>query len=165
MSTLTPISIHIEKKLFDYVNASRVYLPHSPTRTVECGLAIFFLMFGLLAFLSLGMQWGTFLLLSCAFTLWFGTGVLRGLFRWMQLKLHPELAGPLNITFDETGVYLKSQKAESRLNWSSYDRVIEGDHVILLVFGRWLYTTIPKRAFKDDAQLNAFLELARKSGK
>jgi hypothetical protein len=63
--------------------------------------------------------------------------------------------------FTEEGITVKSRQAEVRLAWSLYTRVIEGEQFFCLVYGEGIRTgtIIPKRAFRDRQDENAFREL------
>jgi hypothetical protein len=64
-------------------------------------------------------------------------------------------------TFSEEGLLARTQQIDSKLAWSLYTRVLEGPEIFLLIYGKDLrtMTLVPKRAFENEAQQNAFREL------
>jgi hypothetical protein len=64
-------------------------------------------------------------------------------------------------TFSEQGLLAKSDQIDSKLAWSLYTSVLEGAEVFVLIYGKDLrmMTVVPKRAFKNRTQQDAFREL------
>jgi hypothetical protein len=64
-------------------------------------------------------------------------------------------------TFSAQGILIKTAQIDSKLAWSLYTRVIEGAEVFLLIYGKEIrtMTMVPKRAFQNRMQENAFREL------
>jgi len=73
----------------------------------------------------------------------------------------PKFRDKWEFSFSEQGLLVKTEQIDSRLAWSLYTGVIEGAKVFLLIYGKDLrtMTLVPKRAFKNLAQENAFREL------
>ena len=69
---------------------------------------------------------------------------------------------PYELTVSERGVTAKTTNIDSRLAWKLYTRMIEGSDVFLLIYGRdiRMMTLIPKRAFKNQEDIDRFREIA-----
>jgi hypothetical protein len=63
--------------------------------------------------------------------------------------------------FTDEGVAIKSRQVDSKLAWSLYTRVIEGERFFCLVYGNGIRTgtIIPKRAFRSGLEEDAFREM------
>jgi hypothetical protein len=73
----------------------------------------------------------------------------------------PKLRDNYHFIFSDEGISVKTAQFESKLAWSLYTRVMEGPDMYLLVYGKdiRMMTVVPKRAFHDSRQENAFREL------
>jgi|SRR5438876_3728022 len=63
--------------------------------------------------------------------------------------------------FSNEGISVKTNQLDSKLSWSLYTKVIEGSGLYILVYGKDLrmMTVVPKRAFPNEMQENAFRDL------
>jgi len=66
------------------------------------------------------------------------------------------------VGFSEDGVYFRMGQVESNLGWKYYQRLMESQDGLLLVYGDDSFNLLPKRAFADEALINAFRALAQK---
>jgi hypothetical protein len=73
----------------------------------------------------------------------------------------PKLRDQYRFSFSDEGIAVKTPHFDSKLSWSLYTRVLEGSDMYLLVYGKdiRMMTVIPKRAFADGLQENAFRAL------
>jgi len=65
------------------------------------------------------------------------------------------------VTFSDDGIAVKTKNIDSKLSWSLYTRVVEGAGMYLLIYGKEtrMMTMVPKRAFQNRLQEDAFREL------
>ena len=65
------------------------------------------------------------------------------------------------VTFSDDGIAVKTANIDSKLSWSLYTRVVEGAGMYLLIYGKEtrMMTMVPKRAFQNRMQEDAFREL------
>jgi hypothetical protein len=104
-----------------------------------CGLAIFFWVGFITAFIPLG---------------------------WLRYRWNPRFRDPYTVTIDEEQIRIKTPMSDLHLSWSYYQRAIEGRQTFLLVAERNFVSMIPKRVFRDEEEVAAFKEfLARKIGR
>jgi YcxB-like protein len=69
-----------------------------------------------------------------------------------------------HVTFSDDGITVKTTQVDSKLAWSLYTKVIEGAGMYLLVYGKEtrMMTMVPKRAFQNRIQEDAFRSLIRR---
>ena len=78
---------------------------------------------------------------------------------WFSFWRNPKFKMHYQLTFDDDGLTSCSEAGTSQLNWSYFSHYLENDKVILLIYGKGLFTVIPKRAFLTEAELQLFSEL------
>jgi hypothetical protein len=73
----------------------------------------------------------------------------------------PKMRDQYQFIFSDEGLAVKTVQFDSKLSWSLYSRVLEGSDMYLLVYGKdiRMMTVVPKRAFQDSLQENAFRDL------
>lgn len=76
---------------------------------------------------------------------------------------NPKLRERYELDFSDEGILFRSKGAESRIEWSFYSKVWEMPEFYLLVYGKDMFSVIPKRVFRDDgSQEKSFRELLRR---
>ncbi len=146
----------------EYLAATRLYLLSSPTIVVRLTVLFVLVMAGALML--------TFLIGD--FPFW--TTILLTLLVEASLLYSILVVGPrryfrgdgkfrdkYEVTFSDDGIAVKTKHIDSKLAWSLYTRVIEGAGMYLLVYGKEtrMMTLVPKRAFQNRMQEDAFREL------
>jgi hypothetical protein len=91
--------------------------------------------------------------------LWFNLLPFRMLISQFFFKRNPKFQQTYHLSFSEEGIHFKTESIDSVIDWNHYDRTLESDQVFLMVYGPWMYSLIPKRAFKDITEIDAFREL------
>ncbi len=132
----------------EYLAATRLYLLSSPTIVVRLTVLFVLVMAGALML--------TFLIGD--FPFW--TTILLTLLVDASLLYSILVVGPRRY-FSDDGIAVKTKHIDSKLAWSLYTRVIEGAGMYLLVYGKEtrMMTLVPKRAFQNRMQEDAFREL------
>ena len=74
----------------------------------------------------------------------------------------PSIAGDLVLMVDEEGLRGGNGIVESRYDWSSFSRFIEGGSLFVLRIGKRMAAVIPKSAFSSDEDIERFSNLARR---
>jgi hypothetical protein len=149
----------------EYLAASRLYLLHSSTSLIR--LVLFFvLVTGLLLMLPLlfDVDLPVWEILSL-------TALVEGALLYNVLvkaprryfRGDPKFRDMWQMIFSDEGISLKTRQIDSKLAWSLYTRVIEGQSLFLLIYGKDVrtMTLIPKRVFQNKAQETAFRELLK----
>lgn len=84
---------------------------------------------------------------------WFDA--LQPIRAWFQYRSNSLLYSETYlIELDESGVHVKSDIVNSHRTWASFESYVDGESNFLLVYGRWTYSTIPKRVLpnKEDEE-------------
>src|SRR2546428_7941280 len=149
----------------EYLAASRLYLLNSTTSLIR--LVLFFvLVTGLLLMLPLlfDVELPVWAILSL-------TALVEGALLYNVLvkvprqyfRGDPKFRDQYEMIFSDEGISLKTRQIDSKLAWSLYTRVIEGQSLYLLIYGKDVrtMTLIPKRVFQNKAQETAFRELLK----
>src|ERR1700749_752834 len=77
-------------------------------------------------------------------------------------EANPKLRERYELDFSDEGILFRSKGAESRIKCGLYSKVWETAEFYMLVYGKDMFSVIPKRAFRDDAQEKAFREMLRR---
>jgi hypothetical protein len=176
MDTDERITIHFEYNVADAVDAFRLYHATTPMRTISKIVAVVSLVFASLATYACvqlihtygdtyGTAWFAIGLIFIAIIAWFDP--IRPVQAWLAFKMNSKVyTDPSEVTFDEAGVHAKTNTYDAKRLWTAYFSVLESKRLFLLVYGKGVYATIPKRAFSGEEQIRAFREmLERKIGK
>ena len=75
----------------------------------------------------------------------------------------PKFRDKYEMTFSDEGIWVKTKQIDSKLAWSLYTKVIEGDNLFLLIYGQdtRTMTVIPKRVFQSKGQETAFRKMLK----
>lgn len=68
-------------------------------------------------------------------------------------KSQPQLKAELYFTFMEDGVLFQLKDDIKELAWDYYSNYIENKKYIYLIYGKKLFTIIPKRTFNSDTKI------------
>lgn len=60
------------------------------------------------------------------------------------------------IRFSDEGIRLQTSQVDSKFHWSVYTRFLETRKFYILVYGEYMVTIVPKRAFESEAQQALF---------
>lgn len=77
-------------------------------------------------------------------------------------EANPKLRERYELYFADGGILFRSKGAESRIEWSFYSKVWETAEFYMLVYGKDMFSVIPKRVFRDGAQEKSFREMLRR---
>ena len=75
---------------------------------------------------------------------------------------NPKFLDPYQLTFSDEGMVFRSKGVESKIGWDFYTGVWETGDFYFLVYGKDLFSLIPKRVFRGPRQEAAFRELLRR---
>lgn len=67
--------------------------------------------------------------------------------------------GRFDVSFGEDGMVSRGKSASAEIKWDGFQKVIESDRIFLLVYSKYGYVTIPKRAFESGDQMDEFRRL------
>jgi hypothetical protein len=176
MDATEGITIRFEYTAADAVDAFRLYEATTPSRAIGKTIAILLLVFAALAVYAYvqfvhtygatyGLEWVAIGCVALALILWFDP--IRPLRARLAFRMNSRVyTDPSEVTFDEAGVHARTRTYDVKRSWAAYSTVLESDRLFLLVYGKGVYATIPKRAFSSEPQIQAFREmLQRRIGK
>ena len=157
--TNEPMTLEFANKLSDHLEAQRVYYKSTAGWKADKVVSILLVAFGIVLVATVGVQWWSLIWFPLGVAEWFNLLSIHGVRTRLTFKANPKFRETYGLTFSDAGVQFKTVSIDSKLAWSHYRKVLEGPTVVLLVYGRWMYTVIPKSAFHDEAQLAAFINL------
>jgi hypothetical protein len=76
-------------------------------------------------------------------------------------RSNPKFRDPYELTFSDEGVLFRSKGVESRLAWDFYTNVLETPEHFFLVYGKDMFSLLPKRVLRERRQESALRELLR----
>lgn len=82
----------------------------------------------------------------------------------ITFRSEPKFRDEYLVQFSEEGITFKTANIDSKLEWNLYNSVIENNDVYVLMYGKRVFSVIPKRAFADSNEETAFRELLKQKG-
>ena len=144
----------------EYVKAERRYLFASKTITKisVIVLAAYFPSAAICLFLSSFSLWG---IIACAMAIIAG---IMGCILYFYIPLYKfkhtaKYQEEYSLVFSADGIKFKTSTIDSELKWSVYSEAWECDDFYFLIQAPRMYTLIPKRAFCEVSEKNAFEKL------
>jgi hypothetical protein len=143
----------------DHSHAYRLYYRHSVLWKVDKIVALLLLVFGAVSVSLVGIRWWSVVWFPLAAGDWFNLFSLHRLRIFLQFRRDPKMSETYHLTFSSNGIEFRTESINSRIEWSFYRSVLEDDEVFLLVYGAWMYTVIPRRAFGGASEFEGFRRL------
>src|SRR5262249_48069537 len=122
-------------------------------------VAILLAGFGAYAVWGAGLRWWTLIWFPLALLEWFDLLSLDRLRTRLWFRRNPKFREEYGLTFTRDSIHFQTASIDSVLRWTHYERVIESPTLFLLMYGKGLYTLIPKRSFQSEEQQSAFRAL------
>lgn len=151
-----PISIIFINELKDHIQAQRVLYSKGIMAKLDKVVAALLFGFGVYYVAFVGLHWWTIIWFPLAVAEWFD---LLSLSRWktkIEFQRNPKFREEYHLTFSRENIHFKTASLDSTLQWTHYERLIESPDLFLLMYGKSLYTLIPKWCFKSNEEINAF---------
>lgn len=159
MTDLAPISVSFMNELADHLEAQRVLYNKGVLARLDKVVAVLLFGFGIYCVTFIGWRWWTVIWFPLAAAEWFD---LLSLSRWrtkIEFQRNPKFRAEYHLTFSHENIRFRTTSLDSTLQWSHYDHVVESRELFLLMYGKGLYTLIPKRCFNSNAEMDAFRAL------
>jgi YcxB-like protein len=154
-----PISISFINELKDHLEAQRVLYSKGILAKLDKVVAVLLFGVGVYYVFSVGLRWWTIIWFPLAVAEWFD---FLSLSRWrtkIEFRRNPKFREEYHLTFSRENIHFKTTSLDSTLQWTHYERIIESPDLFLLMYGKGIYTLIPKRCFKSNEEINAFRTL------
>lgn len=136
----------------EYRAAVRVYMLHTPRVLIRTSLSVALMTFAVFmmslfadAGLLSGLLWAALLLTVIASNIFYLTP--KRLFRG-----EPKFRDEYTLEFSDEGIHATTINADSKLNWRLYTKAVEHKNLYLLIYGTYMMTVVPKRAFISAEQ-------------
>ena len=155
----------------DIIDAIRLYESVTPMHYITKGAAILSLITAVMCAYgyfqlnryygsSYGTGWFALIFVLLALEFWLDPirPLLARLVFGMNAKIYSDQS---EVMFDDEGVHAKSSTYELKRIWTAYSKLLESKKLFLLVYGKRLYATIPKKAFTDEKQIELFREMVK----
>jgi hypothetical protein len=157
------ISISFINQLKDHLEAQQILYRHGSWAKLDKVVAVLLFGFGIYCIVSVGFFWWTIIWLPLAVAEWCN---LLSLSRWrtkIEFQRNPKFREEYQLTFSDENIHFVTPSIDSTLQWTHYERVIESPDLFLLMYGKGLYTLIPKRCFNSNEKINAFRTLVNQA--
>jgi hypothetical protein len=82
--------------------------------------------------------------------------VLRAM---IEFRTNPKFREEFELTLTPESLHFRTPMIDSTLRWTLYSPFFETGKALILVYGTRMYTVIPKRTLRNDAQLRELREL------
>ena len=155
----SPISISFINELKDHIKAQRVVHSKGVLAKLDKVVAVLLFGFGVCCVVFVGIRWWTIIWFPLAVAEWFD---LLSLSRWrakIEFQRNPKFREEYHLTFSRESIHFKTASLDSTLQWTHYESVIESPDLFLLMYGKELYTLVPKRCFNSNEEMDAFRAL------
>ncbi len=153
------MTITYRPSLGDLVHAARIWEANH-WKTANRLVAIALLAFG--AFLVYGRTypWAVlFLILGLLeFFNLLPAAVLRAFIEW---KSNPKFREEYQLTITPEHLHFRTETIDSTLKWTHYSSYLETSKAFILIYGKRMYTVIPKRALASPEQPEQLRNLLR----
>lgn len=156
-----PIKIEFDPRVEEHVSASRLYYSkRSKWAKTDKVVALLLVVFGTALVILVGIQWWTVIWFPLAILEFFNLLSIDPLVVRWQFKATPKFNERNTLTFDDEGIHFQTSTIDARLRWDTYNEMFENNEVFLLIYGKRMYSVIPKRAFKNEEEEDRFRQLA-----
>ena len=171
MDESKPITLHFNYTQADVAEAFRLYQSTTPIQKVvkiaailallNAGLCVYaYFQLTRLYGSSNGTEWYALASFLLALVFWFDP--IRPLMARIMFRMNSKIySDQSEVTFDEEGVHARTSTYDLKRQWSAYSKMLESKRLFLLVYGKNLFATIPRRAFEDERQIEAFREMMK----
>jgi hypothetical protein len=143
------ISIDFINKLEDHIKAQQVLYGQGVFAKLDKAIALLLFGFGIYCVTFAGLYWWTMIWFPLAIAEWFN---LLSLSRWrtkIEFQRNPKFREEYHLTFSLENIHFQTASIDSTLAWTHYERIVESPDLFLLMYGKGLYTLIPKRCFNS----------------
>lgn len=161
--TIGPVELAFTYTEDEYVEAARLFFSRAYDTNFQFYLGLAVLAGGLFIGWLAGDVFITASVLIVGFLVLVRRWYVNSTLPRSYFRRNPKFLDPYQLTFTEEGLFFRSKGTESRISWDFYTGVWETTDFYFLVYGKDLFSLIPKRAFRGPRQEAAFRELLRRN--
>lgn len=159
------VNLHFKLAEEEWVAASRLYMLRQPGIILRFVSAFILLVVGLVFFTAINEVVLSLFLLSVGVILFSFVAALLFVLPRQRFRNDPRHVDEFFLEFTDEGISFRTERIDSRLDWSLYNSAMENERLYVLVYGKGMITVVPKRAFNGHGHETAFRNLlARKLG-
>src|SRR5262249_30077136 len=140
-----PIQLTYKNNLSEQLSAERLYYKSTILSKIDKFVAIALVAFGIFMVSLVGLRWWALIWFPLALGEWFNLLSPRPLQIIYWFRNNPKFRETYHLAFDRGGLHFRTDTIESRLKWDYFTRLLENRQLCLLVYGRRMYSVIPKR--------------------
>lgn len=159
LNDVEAVELEFDNVLSEHLAAERLYYRSTLMWKVDKVVGALMLLAGILLICAAGLVWWSLILIPLAMVVWFDWLSIRPLQVLFHFKRNPKFAETYRLGFDDAEVRFRTDTMDSRISWDHYSSLLENDRLCLLVYGRGMYTVVPKRAFRSTGDLESFRRL------
>ncbi|HWQ16035.1 MAG TPA: YcxB family protein [Roseiflexaceae bacterium] len=145
------LMLRYTQQLDELMHAARLYQRSTRKHQIYKGLGALVIFLGAWLTLTAGLGLGPGLLFVLGAFLWLDPVPLVVLAAGYRRSV--ALREPYETVIDERGTHFTIGSNRVSRPWDRYTGYLESDRVFVLVFGRWAYSVIPKRALAGPEQV------------
>jgi hypothetical protein len=164
MTSIPTVTVKFENNVDEHVHAAELYYKTTFYYKADKVVAILLLLYGIYVTIILGVKWWTVIFIILAPVEWFNLLSPYKLQARLWFKWNPKFHEAYEISFSEDAIHFKTLTIDSNINWTMYNKMLEDDQIFLMIYGKRMYSVIPKRVFANDDEINAFRKLAQTHG-
>lgn len=153
------ITLRYTHTMNEQLHACRVYQRSTRKHLFYKFIGIVAVFSGAWLTFAAGLQPTALLLFGLGVFTWFDPVPL--LMVWSTFRGSASLRQPFDAVFDQRGARFQFGKERVNRPWERYTSFVESPQVFVLIYGRWAYSVVPKRAFADPQAIDAFRALLR----
>jgi hypothetical protein len=157
--TKLPIELTFDHVLAEHLAAERLYYKSTRFWKVDKVVAVALAGFGAYVVYMVGLRWWSVVLFPLAIAEWFNLLSLYPFQVRYWFKHNPRFRETDHLFVDESALHFRTRSIDAKIRWTLVNSLLENDRLYLLVYGRRMYTLVPKRAFRTEADLVAFRTL------
>jgi hypothetical protein len=150
------VQISFDKCVAEHIAADRLYYQSTTFANVDKVVSAALVLAGCLLVYAFGVTWWTLAPFLLAVLEWFNLLSPRPLVRRYWFKQNPKFLETYHLTLHDAGIHFLTDSIDAQIKWDHYSNVIENDRMYLLIYGKGMYTIIPKRAFANVDDVTRF---------
>ena len=149
----------------EYMAATRLFMMRSADLIIRLTICTLYAVGSIFLFTWLGFASETIPLLIFVALFPFIMGFLMlYVIPRQRFRSDPKFRDEYFMQFSDDGIHFKTAQIDSVLQWSLYNKVLEDERFFILVYGQNnMISVIPKRAFADRNQEDAFSEMLKRN--